>query len=110
MGKNPNKNIISTSYASSLSKKFGRKCRSITGSSQYLELFDSCLKADNRAVDDWAISNGSTFMCGGILSGITGNRADGLVIDDPVKGREDAESQTIRDKTYEAYLNDLRTR
>lgn len=110
MGKNPGKNIITTSYATGLAKKFGRKCRTIVNSPQYDELFKSQLLADNRAVDDWAMTNGATFMCGGILSGITGNRADGLVIDDPVKGREDADSPTIRDKTWEAYRNDLRTR
>ncbi len=110
MGRNPNKNIITTSYGSALAKKFGRKCRTITSSERYANLFDAKLLTDNRAVDDWALTNGSTFMCGGILSGITGNRADGLVVDDPVKGREDAESATIRDKTWEAYLNDLRTR
>jgi len=110
MGKNPNKNIISTSYGASLARKFGRKCRSITSSGQYNQLFDSRLRSDNRAIDDWALTNGSTYMCGGILSGITGNRADGLVIDDPIKGREDADSPKIREKTWDAYLNDLRTR
>ncbi|WP_228729854.1 phage terminase large subunit [Shewanella avicenniae] len=110
MGKHPNENIICTSYGSSLAKKFGRKCRAITSSKGYNELFGVYLNADNRAVDDWSISNGATYMCGGILSGITGNRANGLVIDDPVKGREDADSPTIREKTWEAYLNDLRTR
>ncbi|GLX85080.1 hypothetical protein tloyanaT_13320 [Thalassotalea loyana] len=110
MGRNPRKNIITTSYASGLAKKFGRKCRTITSSTKYDEIFNAQLKTDNRAVDDWALTNESTFMCGGILSGITGNRADGLVIDDPVKGREDADSPTIREKTWEAYLNDLRTR
>ena len=84
MGKNPHKNIISTSYGSTLSKKFGRKCQSITSSAAFYNLFGTCLMA--------------------------GNRADGLVIDDPVKGREDADSPAIREKTWDAYLNDLRTR
>lgn len=110
MGKHSTENIICTSYGSSLAKKFGRKCRTITSSPQFNELFHAQLNADNRAVDDWSLTNGATYMCGGILSGITGNRANGLVIDDPVKGREDADSPTIRDKTWEAYLNDLRTR
>ena len=49
-------------------------------------------------------------MAGGILSGVTGNRADLLVVDDPVKGREEAESETIRKKTREAFDDDLQTR
>lgn len=110
MGRNPNKNIITTSYASQLAKKFGRKCRSIVQGNEYHEVFSTELNAANRAVDDWSLNNGATYMSGGILSGITGNRADGLLIDDPVKGKEDAESKTMRDKTWDAYLSDLRSR
>lgn len=110
MGNNPNKNIICTSYGSALAKKFGRKVRTIARSALFSALFGCSLVPDNRAVDDWAMTNGSTYMSGGILSGITGNRADGLIIDDPVKGKEDADSPTIREKTWEAYLTDLDTR
>lgn len=56
------------------------------------------------------MTNGSEFMAAGILSGITGNRAHGIVIDDPIKGREQANSKTIRDKTWDAYKDDLMTR
>jgi predicted phage terminase large subunit-like protein len=49
-------------------------------------------------------------MAGGILSGITGNRAHGIIIDDPMKGREQADSETICNKTWEAYQDDIRTR
>lgn len=110
MGRNPRKNVISTSYGSDLAKKFGRKCRAITRSEQFNTIFNAELNLDNQAVDNWSLTNGATYMAGGILSGITGNRADGLIIDDPVKGFEQAESDTIRDKTWDAYLTDLRTR
>ena len=110
MGNNPNEPVILTSYGSSLAAKFARKCRQITSSPKYTELFNTELRADHRAVDNWSLTNDATFMSGGILSGLTGNRAKLIIIDDPVKGREDADSPTIRDKTWEAYRNDLRTR
>jgi predicted phage terminase large subunit-like protein len=110
MGRHRRKNIICTSYGTTLAEKFGRKCRQITRSREFRDIFNAQLNADNRAAADWSLTNESTYMAGGILSGITGNRADGLVIDDPVKGREDADSVTIRDKTWEAYKTDLRTR
>ena len=110
MGTFPRTNVIHATYASGLAQKFGRKCRQITRSKQFGALFDTQLVADNRAADDWSLENGSTYMCGGILSGITGNRADLLVVDDPMKGREAADSPTIREKTWEAYKSDLRTR
>lgn len=110
MGRKPGRNVITASYGSTLAMKFGRKCRQITASRQFGELFGCTLNADNRAADDWSLTNGSTFMSGGIQSGITGNRADGVVIDDPLKGRADADSETIREKVWEEYKSSLRTR
>jgi predicted phage terminase large subunit-like protein len=49
-------------------------------------------------------------LAAGIGAGITGHRADGIVWDDLIKGREQADSQVIRDKTWNAYLEDLLTR
>jgi predicted phage terminase large subunit-like protein len=110
MGRNPGKNIIATSYGSDLAKKFGRKCRQIVRSPEFEEVMGCRLVGDNAAVDDWSITNGATYMSGGILSGITGNRADGVIIDDPIKGREEADSEAIRDKTWNEYKSSLRTR
>jgi len=56
------------------------------------------------------MSKGSEYMAGGIMAGMTGNRAGGLVVDDPVKGRQEADSATIRKTTREAYEDDLSTR
>jgi len=110
MGKFPNSNIILTTYGSDLAKKFGRRCRSICNSKEYNKIFNTEITQGNSAADDWSITNQSTFMSGGILSGITGNRADGLIIDDPFKGREEADSETIRKKVKEEYKDSLLTR
>jgi predicted phage terminase large subunit-like protein len=110
MGRYANKNIIMVTYGSDLAKKFGRKCRQIIRGKAYQEIMGTSLTGDNAAVDDWSLKNGSTYMCGGILSGITGNRADGAIIDDPFKGREDADSETIRAKTREEYISSVKTR
>jgi predicted phage terminase large subunit-like protein len=110
MGKFPRSSIIGASYASDLAKKFGRKCRFVARSERYSQLFQTALRADTTAVDDWALDNASDYMAGGFLSGITGNRADGVVMDDPIKGRAEADSDTIRDKVYNTYIDDIRTR
>lgn len=110
MGNHPNEPVILTSYGSSLADKFGRKCRQIASSPKFIELFDTELRANNRAANDWSLTNDSTFMCGGILSGLTGNRAKLILVDDPVQGREQADSPVIRQKTWDAYQDDLTTR
>jgi predicted phage terminase large subunit-like protein len=71
---------------------------------------DVGLSADQSAADEWALDNGSEYMSGGLLSGLTGNRAALGILDDPIRGREAAESQTIRDKTWDAYTDDFCSR
>lgn len=110
MARRRRQNVILSSYASDLARKQGRRARQLVRSRSFSELFDARLSMESSAADEWALTNGSEYMSGGILSGITGNRADLLVVDDPVKGREDADSETIRKKTRAAYEDDLVTR
>jgi len=110
MARKPKQSVILTSYGSDLARKQGRRARQLVKSRSFQALFDARLSSESSAADEWSLSTGSDYMAGGILSGVTGNRADLLVIDDPVKGREEADSDTIRKKTLEAYQDDLTTR
>ncbi|WP_336741553.1 phage terminase large subunit [Aureimonas altamirensis] len=110
MGRKPGFRVIGACYASELARKLGRRCRSIVRQPAFERLFGTRLSAESAAADEWSLTNGSEYMAGGILSGITGNRADLVLIDDPVKGRQDAESPVIRRKTLDAYHDDLMTR
>ena len=65
---------------------------------------------ESRSAQSFILTNESEYMACGIMSGITGNRAHGIIIDDPVKGREQADSKTIQEKTWDAYQDDLLTR
>jgi hypothetical protein len=65
---------------------------------------------DQRAIDDWSLTNGSSLMAAGMLAGITGNRCDLLLLDDPVANREQADSPTIREKIYAEYIDTAMTR
>jgi len=110
MGRNPESQIILASYASDIARKHGKKARQICGSPEYSSVFGTTLKGDTRAAEEWALDNGSEYMSGGLLSGLTGNRADGLIVDDPVKGRQEAESEATRSSIWEAYTNDADSR
>lgn len=110
LGRFPKKSVIVASYGSDLPKKFGRRARGIVQQPIYKRIFDTTLSEESAAVDEWALSNGSEWMARGILTGITGNRMDGVVWDDLIKGREQADSEAIRNKTWDAYMDDLMTR
>lgn len=110
MGRKPGFKVIGVSYGSDMAKKFGRRTRSIIKQRKYSTLFNTALSGDQAAADEWALSNTSEYMSGGILSGITGNRADLVVVDDPIKGRQDADSEVIRQRTKDEYEESVKTR
>lgn len=110
MGRRVDSRIILASYGTDLARRHGRRARQVVKSTAFSSMFGCGISASTSAADEWALTNGSEYLAGGILSGITGNRCHGLVIDDPVKGREQADSPTIRKKTWEAYNDDLLTR
>lgn len=110
MAKRKGSRVILASYASGIAWKQSRRTRQIARSDKFRPIFGTGLVAGNQSVEEWAMDNGSEYMAGGILAGMTGNRATDLLIDDPVAGREEADSPQIRKKTREAYEDDLCTR
>jgi len=118
MGKNPGTKIILASYGSDLAKRHGRRARQIAASREFSGLWSGfgnnpahvTLSPSTSAADEWALTNGSEYLARGLLAGITGSRAHGVVVDDPIRGREQADSPTIRQKTWDAYIDDLSTR
>ena len=110
LGRFPKRSVIVASYGSDLPRKFGRRARSIVTQPIYKRIFDATLSEESAAVDEWALTNGSEWMAKGILTGITGNRVDGIIWDDLIKGREQADSEVTRNKTWDAYMDDLQTR
>lgn len=112
MGRKSNQQIILGSYATGIACKQSRKVRAIVKEQMYSSIWKTNpqLLDDQRAIDDWQLTNGSGMMAAGLLAGITGNRADGFVIDDPIANREQADSSTIREKIYQEYIDTVMTR
>ncbi|WP_321913569.1 terminase large subunit domain-containing protein [Paraburkholderia sp. J11-2] len=110
LGAEKNRKVILASYGDDLARKMGRRTRSIIKQKRFKGIFDCELTTESSAAQEFSLTNGSEYIATGILGGVTGNRANGIIIDDPVKGREQADSPTIRDKTWDAYNDDLKTR
>jgi predicted phage terminase large subunit-like protein len=102
--------IIIASYADKIAQKQSRRIQQICGSPRYRHLWDEPVMLDREAVGDWSLSNRCEFLAAGIMGGITGNRAHGVIIDDPVAGREEADSDLVRQKTIDGYNDDVMTR
>lgn len=110
MGKYPKTRFGLFSYADTLAVKMGRRTRSIINQARYKATFDTVLSTESSAANNFVLTNKSEYMATGILGAATGNRFEMVGIDDPVKGREQADSETIRDKTWAAYEDDIKTR
>lgn len=112
LGRNPEHRVMLVSYGASLADKNSRAARNLIRSPYYQAIFPSVqLAADSRAVDSWDLSTVEGGVDAlGIGGGATGKGAHILIIDDPVKNRAEAESETYRDRTWEAFTSDLYTR
>jgi predicted phage terminase large subunit-like protein len=100
----PTLRVIIGAYNQTLAEKVSRRARRIA-SRAGVEL-----SFDRAAAEDWETAQGGGVRAVGVGGGITGQGGDLIIIDDPVKSREEAESETYREKVWEWYTNDLYTR
>lgn len=110
LGRKPDKNIICASYGENLATSFGRKVRNLLNTKEYRNVFDIYLAEDSQAKGEWETNQGGSYFAAGVGSGITGRRGDLGLIDDPVKGRKDADSPVVKEATWEWYRSDFLTR
>jgi len=99
MGRNPEKNIIFTTYNQEFASNFGRKVRN----NMSLELFnyvfpETLVSSDSSAANRFHTTKGGAYYAVGAGSSITGKGAHMLIIDDPIKNREEADSSLIRQR------------
>ena len=108
--KNPEKRVIAASYSDALARKFGRLNRDKLN--EYgPPLFNVSLSSVNAAQNNWGVeSKRGGMIATGIGGSITGEGADLLIIDDPFKNKEEADSPTIREKVWGEWEATLSTR
>lgn len=102
------KNILACSHKDELAVSFGRKARDLI-KEHHLALGYK-VKADSAAADHWFTTNGCEYQAAGVGAGIAGIRADLGIIDDFHGKKEDADSQSQRDKVWDWYNWDFKPR
>lgn len=109
LGRYPDKRAIILSYGAELAARFGRENRRKV--LEHGSLFGISLskEASGAAAFEIAGRRGGLLSVG-IGGAVTGQGADLLIIDDPIKNREEAESKAVRDKVYAEYQNTAYTR
>lgn len=112
LGRNPQREVMSVAYNAALAiDEYGRKVRNIVRDELYSNVFPGVsLSDDSAAAGRWNTNHGGGYIAAGIDTGITGRGAHLLLVDDPVKGRKDAESEVVRKTLWSWYDGDAKTR
>ncbi|HEY2846693.1 MAG TPA: phage terminase large subunit [Pyrinomonadaceae bacterium] len=95
--------VILGSYNQTLANKFSRRIRKLAATRMQLS-------KDRKAAYEWETLEGGGMRAVGVGGGITGYGGGLVIIDDPVKSRAHAESEAMRNKTWEWFTDDIYTR
>ena len=111
LGHYPTDEIIACSYAASLANSFSRKVREILRDPSYRTIFSStALDKSSQAVEQWMTSKGGGYVAAGVGGPIVGKGANVLIIDDPTKGRTEAQSDVVKEAVKDWYTGSAYTR
>lgn len=121
-GRNPDARIIGASYSADLAAMLNRDVQRIITGTPYQALFPNTrLNEKNVRTDAQGsylrnselfeiVGYRGTYRSVGRGGGVTGMGGDYIIVDDPIKDREEADSERIRDTTWDWYTDVLRTR
>lgn len=110
LGRHPDKHVIEISYNEDFAIKFGRRNK------RKIEEFGDevfgirIAKDNNRAVEFELAETGGGMLSRGVGTGVTGQPADLMIIDDPIKNNKEAYSKSRRELIYSEWLMSFKTR
>lgn len=122
LGRNPDHYVVTATYAQELADDFGRKVKNQIEDPAYRLVFPGVTLADDSKSAkrfhiegqyggyEHGTAQRGAFYAVGVGGPLTGRGAHLLLIDDPVKNREDADSEIIRKKTKDWYTSTAYTR
>jgi len=121
LGHDPDASIITASYSGDLAGRMNRDVQRIIMDEKYQVIFPNTKLNDSnvRTISGGYLRNSDLFevvnhkgvyRSAGIGGGITGMGGKWLIVDDPVKNREEADSATYRNATWNWYTSTFSTR
>lgn len=97
----PGNQAIFVTHTDRLAGDNGADTRAIIESAEYEKIFDCRLDPEHRSREDMRFLNGSKIKFTSIGAGLPGYGGEIIVVDDYFRNTEDANSQLIRDSTYD---------
>lgn len=100
LGKYPDSNVIIASYEGTFAESFSRRNRD-KFNNYATDVFGVLANDKVQGVALWETAKGGRCRAAGLKGGITGFGAELFIIDDPIKNREAAMSETILAKIHD---------
>ncbi|MFA6691287.1 MAG: phage terminase large subunit [Saccharofermentanales bacterium] len=111
LGRNPDKYIITATYSQDLANDFGRKVRNQMLDPLHQMAFPDCrMVEDSKAKNKFNTTVKGVYYAVGVGASATGRGSHLLLIDDPLKGRKEAESEVMRQGLKDWYTSVAYTR
>lgn len=112
LGRNPDHRVMMVSYGADLVEKSSRAARNYISTEYFRGVFpDLYLDPSSRSANSWNLDRHAGGVDAiGMTGGATGKGAHLLIVDDPIKNRAEAESQTYRERIWDGFRDDLYTR
>jgi hypothetical protein len=111
LGHHPDWEVIFGTYNDTIALDFGDDVREIVRSQSYRQIFpDTTLRKGQQAKEKIETTKGGAAFFVGRGSSLTSRGADILIIDDPLKGRKEANSALIRDELWKWFNDDALSR
>jgi predicted phage terminase large subunit-like protein len=107
MGRHPEEPLVGVSNTTDLAERFSRRVSNIAASPAYRNVFGFGISEDSRSAGSWSNERGGEYLAAGIGATITGRRAGLGLIDDPIKSRQEADSELTQGRHWEWYVNDF---
>jgi predicted phage terminase large subunit-like protein len=108
LANNPSHSILAATHSVEFAERWGRRVRNDIAADQ--NVLGIRLSEDSKAAARWSLETGGEYYGVGAGTGISGFRANLGVGDDLFGSREDAYSETIRQKRWDWYQDDFSAR
>jgi len=115
-GRNPDLRIIACSYGDSLAQDMSRDVQKIMDTPEYRTVFPSTRLAESGDTEKRTqgqfgiVGHRGYYIAAGVGGAITGKTSDIGIVDDPIKNREEAESEVYRERIWDWYKSAFMTR
>ena len=114
LGRFPGKRVILASYNDDTAERFARrnkeKLRDFGGRLFGVRLGGGLVSRAREFELEGPDGTRAQLLSRGIRAGITGNPADLMIVDDPIKNRMEADSPTFRAQIWGEWLNSMKSR